>query len=192
MMDYVFTPMTFILRRYRKYGLVISIFITFIIVGMWHGANWTFIVFGALHGLYFIPLIFAGSMNKNKIVAEGKIFPSLSETFAMIGLFLLVSVTSVFLRSKNTEQALKYISGILSPSLFTIPKMIGEQNTTLIIVILMIILLTIKDWLYRKKENVFIGIYSKGIFPQLLLLVFLIAIIFILGGSQQAFIYFQF
>lgn len=192
MMDYIFTPINFILRRYRKNGLVISIIVTFLTVGIWHGANWTFVVFGFLHGLYFIPLIFKGSMNRNKIVAEGKLFPSFGEIFGMLWLFILVSVTAVFLRAENIGQALTYISGIFSPTLFTIPKMADFQNTTMIIIILMIIPLFVSEWFYRNKEYAFYGIHRKGIISQLILFVFIVIIIFILGGSQQAFIYFQF
>ena len=93
MMDYIFTPLSFILRRFKKLGLFISILVTFTIVGIWHGANWTFIIFGVLHGLYFLPLIFKDSVNKKKIVTDGNFLPSINAISKMAGLFLLVAVT---------------------------------------------------------------------------------------------------
>ena len=55
--EYVFTPLSIIFRDFNKLGLVFSILINFTIIGIWHGANWTYILFGFLHGSYFIPLI---------------------------------------------------------------------------------------------------------------------------------------
>ena len=64
MTEYIYTPLSFIFRRYKKQGILLSISINFILVGLWHGSKWTFIVFGLLHGLYFIPLILSGTLNK--------------------------------------------------------------------------------------------------------------------------------
>lgn len=61
MTEYVYSPLSFIFRRYAKNGIILSIIINFILVGLWHGSNWTFVIFGLLHGLYFIPLILNGS-----------------------------------------------------------------------------------------------------------------------------------
>ncbi|MBQ0739902.1 MBOAT family protein, partial [Aquimarina celericrescens] len=98
MMDYVFTPLSFTLRRHQKKGLIFSIITTFVLVGFWHGANWTFVVYGLLHGIYFIPLVFSGKMNSSEIVAKGKLLPSIKEVFKMISLFLLIMLTDVFFR----------------------------------------------------------------------------------------------
>jgi D-alanyl-lipoteichoic acid acyltransferase DltB (MBOAT superfamily) len=192
MMDYVFTPMNFVLRGYKKIGLIISITVTFLLVGLWHGANWTFLLFGSLHGLYFIPLIIQGSMNKSQMGYKWKICPGFVEIFNMVAIFLLVSVTSVILRAENIGQAFNYIAGILSPSLFTVPKLVGEQNSISILMLVLTISLIGADFIYRKKENVFNGIHRKSFIFQLIVFVFISIIIFVLGGSQQSFIYFQF
>src|SRR6185437_1592229 len=55
--QYLFTPLSIALRDYGKVGLIFSILLTYIIIGFWHGANWTFIVFGAINGIYYIPMI---------------------------------------------------------------------------------------------------------------------------------------
>lgn len=53
--EYVFTPLSIMFRNYGKGGLILAIIINFTLIGIWHGANWTYILFGLLHGCYFIP-----------------------------------------------------------------------------------------------------------------------------------------
>ena len=63
-------------------------FIIFIVSGFWHGANWTFIVWGALNAIYFLPLLL---LNKNRTntdtVAQGKYLPTFKEFFNMVNYF---------------------------------------------------------------------------------------------------------
>ncbi|MCJ7448006.1 MAG: MBOAT family protein [Bacteroidales bacterium] len=191
LMDYVFTPLSFILRGYKKIGLAISILITFLIVGLWHGANLTFIVFGFLHGLYFVPIIIKGSMNKNKFIAAGKLIPSASESLGVLGLFLLVSITSIFGRSENIGQALGYLSEIVSPSLFTVPTLTNMQNvlTTMIFIGICILI----EWGGREQDHAIaiIGIKWKRTLRSVFYFAIVLAI-FWFGGNEQQFIYFQF
>src|SRR5690606_24136153 len=97
-------------------------FIIFIVSGFWHGANWTFIVWGALNAVYFLPLLL---LNKNRsnidIVAKGKFLPSFREFIAMSITFLLTAFAWIFFRSENLNHAVTYVGGIFSESLFQIP-----------------------------------------------------------------------
>ena len=70
--EYVFTPLNFSLRKLGKTGLIISILINFTICGIWHGANWTYILFGFIHGCLFIPLILNETLNKDNKLAQKK------------------------------------------------------------------------------------------------------------------------
>jgi alginate O-acetyltransferase complex protein AlgI len=193
MMDYIFTPLNFILRKYKNYGLVISIIITFLTVGLWHGAKWTFVVFGILHGLYFMPLILKGSMNKNKIIAKGKLFPSFIEIFEIFGLFLLVSVTAALLRADNLDQGLKYLSGIFSKSIFSIPDFNGRGHAFFILILILFSFSV--EWFSRRREFPLASLdlfWSKPL-RWICYLVIIIGIYFF-GYSYESvnFIYFQF
>jgi alginate O-acetyltransferase complex protein AlgI len=148
MMDYVFTPLSFILRKYKKKGLILSIITTFVIVGLWHGANWTFIVFGLLQGLYFIPLIFKGNLNQPSSNAPTNLLPSLKYFFQMIGLFFLLMLTAVFFRSESVGQAVEYLSNIFSTSLFVRPDI--EQ---IIFILPIIIFFLIIEWISKDKQH---------------------------------------
>jgi D-alanyl-lipoteichoic acid acyltransferase DltB (MBOAT superfamily) len=102
--DYVYIPLGG--SRVSKIKIVRNIFIVFLVSGFWHGANWTFIAWGAIHAILFLPLIL---LNKNRkytdTVAAGKFLPSVKEVFQMGMTFLLVLVGWVFFRAENIGQA---------------------------------------------------------------------------------------
>ena len=121
--DYVYVPLGG--SRGSSFMKIRNIFIIFIASGFWHGANWTFIVWGALNALYFIPLML---MNKNRVnldtVAEGKLLPSIKDLSKMSLTFLCTLFAWIFFRAESITQAVSYIDGICSYSLFSIPDVL--------------------------------------------------------------------
>ena len=93
-------------------------FIIFIVSGFWHGANWTFIVWGALNAIYFLPLLLT-KKNRNHIdiVARGKKMPSVKELIKILITFGLTVFAWIFFRAENIGHALSYISGMFSTSI---------------------------------------------------------------------------
>ncbi len=87
-------------------------FIIFIVSGFWHGANWTFIVWGALNAVFMMPAMISGT-NRHylDVVAQGKIFPTLKEIFQLIITFTLTVFAWIFFRSENLSHAIDYIKG---------------------------------------------------------------------------------
>lgn len=148
LMDYVFTPLSFTLRKYKKRGLFISIIITFILVGFWHGANWTFLVFGILQGLYFLPMILKGTMNKSSTITTGKTLPSLKEFSQMAFMFVLMGLTCIFFRAESISQAFIYLSNIFSPTLFQLPDF-----NKFIFIVPVILLFISMEWFSRNKQH---------------------------------------
>lgn len=189
MMDYVFTPLSFTLRRHHKKGLIISIIATFVLVGFWHGANWTFIVYGLLHGIYFVPLVYSGKMNTSETVAKGKLFPSIKEVFKMILLFILIMLTDIFFRVDNVAMGFDYLAGIFSSSIINFPSMI-LTSTTLITVTLIGFFLLI-EWGNREKKHDF-EISNYNVYLRWISYIFIFVLILLFGKSSETFIYFQF
>jgi alginate O-acetyltransferase complex protein AlgI len=188
MMDYVFTPLNFILRAYKKTGLALSIFSTFLLVGLWHGANLTYVVFGILQGLYFLPLILKGSMAQSQNVAQGKLVPTIKELVGMLGLFILISITFILLRAENVSQAFIYVSGIFSWSFFSFPKGIMVLKFMAVISGLFII-----EWIGRDHEFAIskLGLNWNRVFRFGFYYALIVAI-FWFSGTEAEFIYFQF
>ncbi|MDH7446577.1 MBOAT family O-acyltransferase [Aquimarina sp. 2201CG14-23] len=189
MMDYVFTPLSFTLRRHQKKGLVISIIATFVLVGFWHGANWTFVVYGLLHGIYFIPLVYSGKMNSSEIVAKGRVLPSIKEVFKMLTLFVLIMLTDVFFRADSVTHAFDYFNRIFSKSILDFPAVIF--TTTALTTMGLVGLFVMIEWGNREKKHDFeIGNYNVYLRWFAYIAVFLLILFF--GRSSETFIYFQF
>ena len=104
--EYVFTPLSIAFRDYDKWGTMLAITINLALVGIWHGANWTYVFYGLLHAIYFVPLIFGTkNFNKTKKIDAQKLFPSLLEFFNMTKTFVLVSFAAVLFKSENLSTA---------------------------------------------------------------------------------------
>lgn len=167
-------------------------FIIFIVSGFWHGANWTFIIWGALNAIYFLPLLLTNNNRNNlKIVAQGRHLPSLKELFFMLLTFGLTVFAWIFFRANNLGHAISYISGIFSPSLFTIPKFDGMRHA--LITLILVGLFVLIEWKGREGQYAIahLGITWKRPLRYAIYYAIIIAI-FWFGGEEQQFIYFQF
>ncbi len=201
--DYLFFPIAYFLTRnltQRKYlgirsdkvVLCIATLLTFLFCGFWHGANWTFIFWGGLIGIYFIPLILTNQNRKNlDTVAEGKHLPSIKETIQMLTTFILISFSWIFFRAENIHHAVSYYSGLLSASLFSIPYFPGIRRAMLTILFIAIFLII--EWMGRKQQHALAELELNWKKP--IRYVFYYALIFAIyhfAGAPQEFIYFQF
>jgi len=167
-------------------------FVIFIVSGFWHGANWTFIVWGALNALYFLPLLL---LNRNRTntdtVAQGKYLPNLKE-FYQIGItFSLTVLAWIFFRAENIGHAFSYLATIFSKSLFEIPHFVGMQ--TAIYTLFLIAIFIIIEWIGRNEQYAIakLGFTSKKSVRYAIYYSIILAI-FLFMGQQQQFIYFQF
>ena len=167
-------------------------FIIFIVSGFWHGANWTFIVWGALNAVYFLPLLLTNNNRNNlNVVAGGKTFPTFKEIGQMLITFGLAVFAWIFFRAENIGHALSYISGIFSSSLLSMPSFAGMQRafTTLIFIAVFLLI----EWNGREGQYAIAKAFpnkKRAVrWAYYLILVFLI---FYFQGEKQGFIYFQF
>lgn len=184
--DYLYIPLGG--SRGGTWVKVRNTFIIFIVSGFWHGANWTFIAWGALNAIYFLPLLLT-KKNRNHIdsVAKGKILPSFKELLLILITFVLTVLAWVFFRAENIEHAINYITKIFSVSLFTLPQV---RPTS---VILLIVIFVITEWFGREGQYAIakLGLKWKRTFRYAMYYAIIIAI-FWFGGKEQQFIYFQF
>ena len=170
-----------------------NIFLIFIVSGFWHGANWTYIIWGILNALYILPLII---FNKNRThlntIAEGKIFPSFKDALKITSTFFLTVFAWIFFRAETVNHALGFISEIFSESLFQLPStkgILSNSHITLLIIFIFMII----EWFGRNSKY---AIENFGLnWPKFARWVFYLILalsIFLLSGSKQTFIYFQF
>ena len=194
--DYVFLPLNFQFRRRGKVGMILAIVINMLVVGLWHGANWKFLLFGLYHGILFIPLIFSGAFMKEAKLKTNRFgLPVLKDFFRMLLTFALVIIGFIINRSENIGQAWDFICGMLqfgtlraSYRFFTLPEI---RLTNLFIVIMLVV-----EWLQRDKQHGFEGIdkiyllRNKYLRPILFALFLLLVMVF--GGEHVSFVYFKY
>ncbi|MDC3299452.1 MBOAT family protein, partial [Flavobacteriaceae bacterium] len=162
--------------------------IIFVVSGFWHGANWTFIVWGALNAIYFLPLLLT---NKNRthtssIIAADTLFPNLKELLSVSLTFTLTLFAWIFFRANSISQALKFIKGIFTSN-FKIERINLERFSFEIIPLILILIII--EWIFRKKDFPFDS--NKKSFLGMTFLIILI-IVFGSYSEMQSFIYFQF
>ena len=189
--DYVYIPLGGS-RRGTLYTIR-NTFVIFILSGLWHGANWTFIIWGFLNAVCFLPLLL---LKRNKvytsIVAENRTFPSIIEIFNMFCTFIITIFLWIIFRSENINYAVRYIAKIFSPSLFSVPNF--KDRIKALMTLLLILIYIIVEWVGR-RENFAIQnirkIKSYRIkFSVVLIIIF--AILFFGNFGENSFIYFQF
>ena len=194
--DYIFNPLQMTLRDFKLLGNIAAILITFIICGIWHGSNWTFIIWGALNAIYFIPSFFSWKRYKNtEVVAQGRYFPSLSELFQMGYTFSATVFAWIFFRSDNIGQAISFIKNIFTRSLFYLPdsRTFNDLNGNPGILILLIVLFLIIEWVGREQQYAIARFGIKWTRPVRWVIYYsIIYTIFYFAGEKQQFIYFQF
>lgn len=184
--DYVYIPLGG--SRVNKAKIIRNTLIIFLVSGLWHGANWTFIAWGAYHAVLFMPLILLGKNRKyTNQIAEGRILPTLSESVQMLLTFFLVVLGWIIFRAETIGQAWGVFSGVFDQSLFTLPVVVvGMKKTLFAIVILLVI-----EWINRTKEHT-LSIDKLPIVLRVVICYVLIVLILEFGGNSQSFIYFQF
>ena len=191
--DYLYIPLGG--SRGGTWMKVRNTFAIFLVSGFWHGANWTFIIWGALNAIYFLPLLLSDNNRKNLgVVAEGKSLPSFSELFAMLTTFILTVFAWIFFRAENVSHAFSYIGGIFSKSVLNIPEFSGKTDATITLSLIIVFLFV--EWQGRKDkfaiEKMFDRTDKKVRIILYLVLNILIIKYFFDNGKASEFIYFQF
>lgn len=184
--DYFYNPIAIAKRDWGNWSVVYAFFVTFIVLGFWHGANWTFIVFGALQGLILTIEFFTRKTRKN---LRKKIPSFLNNTLGIFFTFAYFAFSLIFFRADNIHTALIIIKGI-----FTAGGPVYIENPTIILFSLMGIFFLM---LVECKKEYYDGLFTlsknkrwlvRNAYYCFLLMAILVAGVF--DGSE--FIYFQF
>ena len=183
--DYLYIPLGG--SKGTKWLNLRNVVIVFLVSGFWHGANWTFIVWGALNALYFIPLMFLNINRKYlEIPSQNRLFPSLKEFLLMLNTFVITCFAWIFFRSENISQAFNYIIRMFNNNQFKISYLnIDPSNVEALLLVAFFIFI---EWFNRTKDHPLTGNY------RMLKYSFVIILIMVFGvfSETQEFIYFQF
>ena len=145
--DYVYIPLGG--SRVSKSKVIRNTFVIFLVSGFWHGANWTFVLWGLYHALLFVPLILLGKNRKNMdVVASYTIFPSFNELLQIGLTFALAVIGWIIFRADNLTHLMRIISKLLNPNCY------GGYQTSMgaSAAIPSIAILIIVEWFFRKED----------------------------------------
>lgn len=186
--DYIYTPLAFYFRRYKMTGVVIALFLTFLISGIWHGAALTFVFWGALQGFY---LSVEALTQKRKTAFENKFKLAKKGWYIALSIlltFVLFSASQIFARSADLDTA------------FTVFNKIATQHgnlyvdmTTLAFGVLALGIVLLKDFNEEFLSNRYGLLASRYFLVRSMAYVLLMFTIILLGVyNGSSFIYFQF
>lgn len=185
--DYIYIPLGG--SRKGKWKSIRNTFIIFLVSGLWHGANWTFITWGLFHAVLFLPLLLGGKNRKHlNTVAQGKYLPSQKELGQMGLTFLFVVIGWIIFRAETVGDALDYICRIVTHWKWTLPDI--HRKAALATAILLCV-----EWSQREKQHG-LQLSGNGLLKFRIVrwsyYIALILLIIHLSGIQADFIYFQF
>lgn len=127
MLDYLYLPMGG--NRGGKVKYIAVMLFIFSFSGLWHGANMTFVCWGLLNGLYFIPYILTDKLTRYKdVVAAGRLFPTAKEALQLALTFLLMTTTRIFFRAPNMTVVKGLAAKIFSAGIVAAPLMLVVRN----------------------------------------------------------------
>ena len=191
--DYVYIPLGG--SRGTKTIVIRNILIVFCLSGLWHGANWTFVVWGVYNGIIIAILTLLNLNHKRSaIISENSFFPPFKVLGQIIITFVLVVIGWIFFRAEDLTQAIDYIAQLCDSSIVSMPNFrdLGLSFIKLTYTLFFIALLQLIDWIQRKQD---FGLEISNIkyrpIRWSIYIIFLL-IFSVFAGGQEAFIYFQF
>jgi len=167
-------------------------FIIFVVSGFWHGANWTFIVWGFLNACYFLPLLLANKNRNNlEIASQGRFFPSIKEVLNISMTFSLTVFAWIFFRANDIGHAWAIVSEIFTNSILEIPNFGGKQDAMVIFGV--IIFFMFIEW-WGREHSFPISEIDKRIGSKKATAFYILigTMVYLFSGQEQEFIYFQF
>jgi len=188
--DYLYIPL-----GGSKYGMqktIRNVFIIFVVSGFWHGANWTFIAWGALHALLFIPLLVMGKnrLYVNKSLGSKALIPRLGEVGKIVLTFILVSITWIFFRAQTISDALSYILRLFGD--FSFASYQHPMGYRMIDFYVLLIVFVIYEYLIHENERLPVPFKNRMVRLFVYIMLFFGLLLFYDSGMDRSFIYFQF
>lgn len=187
--DYVYIPLGG--SRNGKARTIVNTMIIFLLSGLWHGADWSFVAWGGYHGLLLVVLILCGWNTKYEhVVAYNRWLPTMKELGQMALVFVLATIGWMLFRADSIGMFAEYMGRMVSDDLLTAPWLMNREFYILLIFSLLILMFV--EWKNRKQPHGLYCIVFKSISVRFVIYLFLLLLVFLLGGEAETFVYFQF
>lgn len=182
--DYLYIPLGG--SKGGKWMQIRNTLIIFVVSGFWHGANWTFVIWGFLNALYIMPLVIFNLNRKNtNTVAENRLLPNFKEFAQIIFTFAITTIAWVFFRSATVSGAFKYLARIFDLNNYAFPQT-GLRPFIFVIILILV------EWFQRSKDHGLQIAHVKSVVVRWSIYGVLLLLILVFGANSDSFIYFQF
>lgn len=181
--DYVFTPFALRFRDLSKYGIFIAVFLTFLISGLWHGASWNFVIWGGIHGLFYLPVVFSNKGFRSLTGKSKNLDLKISDVPNIFLTFFMFSFTLIFFRSSTISDSIGFIQHIFNSNSSAFLNTTGIMGYQLLITLLSLCFLMFSE--FKMTRNKHLGRIDY-------LFAFFMLLYFGQFKSTASFIYFQF
>ncbi len=178
--------------RVSKLISIRNICAVFLVSGLWHGANWTFVFWGAFHAIAFIPVFLMGrnAIYKHNTVAENSVFPSFIEILQLISTFALVTFSRIFFRSTSISEAFGFIEQMVTD--FRFEYYLHPEGYRMIDYFLLLGIFTIYEFRIRMDERNPFKFKSRYVRFVIYTIIIFSLLLFYDDSIDRSFIYFQF
>lgn len=185
--DYLYIPLGG--SRCSKAKMVRNTFVIFLVSGLWHGANWTFVAWGAFHAALFLPLLLSARNRKHlSVVADSRGYPTGGELMRMVGTFALTVLGWILFRAQSLPEAGRWLLSLLDVASY---RAIADFPHAGRVAFPMIALLFACEW-FNRREPFGLARCPRQVGLRWLLYFAVVLLIFMYAPGSQSFIYFQF
>lgn len=190
--DYVFMPLNIKYRDYGVNGSIFAIILTFVLIGMWHGASWTFVLFGLYQGLLYIPLMKSGAFFKKKKIKLNKSgYPCFKDFRKMVFTYFLFSVGLILFKAPSLLYSYHFLHAIVNN--WSLPLITVSEWSRPVVFFGLSCLLIVHEWNHRKDEYAFSApLFIKSHFFRIVFYYVVFAVVLAFAADSTQFIYFQF
>ncbi|WP_396601147.1 MBOAT family O-acyltransferase [Algibacter sp. R77976] len=187
---YVYIPLGG--SRKTKLISIRNIIIVFLISGLWHGANWTFVFWGVIHALAFIPVFLLGKNTnfKNDVIGEKSLFPGIYEIGSALLVFFMVTFSWIFFRSNTIRDSFYFIERIIIK--FSFETYLHPMGYRMVDYYILVVLFVLYEYRIRKDERNPFKFKSKLVKFIVYVIIIFLMLLFYDSDIDRSFIYFQF
>ncbi|KAA0955213.1 MBOAT family protein [Planococcus sp. ANT_H30] len=190
--DYIFMPLC--KGKKKRSEIYVAIIITFLISGVWHGAAWTFVLWGLIHGFYRAfgdhTKHFRGKMATFIHLDQS---PSLHKWMKITTTFLLVCFSRVFFRSDSVTAAFEHAQQFLSPSSWSPSGIIGAFEMfsllDLMIFSFFFIVMQLFHYIERNNTSTWNWLSQRPAVARFAVYVLIVVSVLVFGATGQGFVY---
>jgi len=186
---YIYVPLGG--SREGKLKTIRNVFIIFLVSGIWHGANWTFVLWGLVHALIFIPVLLLGNNTKykNTVIAQDSMLPSVKELLSIFGVFFIVTMAWIFFRSASIGDAFSFIGGLTE---FSSAPYFHPNGYRMVDYYILVVLFLCYEFIIRRDERAPFNFKNRYVRFLVYAIMVFVMMLFYDSGIDRSFIYFQF